>query len=176
LRWGLGRVAIFGSFPDQESQSTTLTAVNGTTTSGLPIEVAFGQVLPFFTAEIYYDYFGRRRVEYIPNAVFVGTYLWCLPVVVGTGAVKMTLRPSFSYYAGAVTSPRGEVLPIVTYQDVATTVTVPDGESLVIGGLRQVRDEANRRFSGLLRDVRVYESSSPTMIVTPRILRPIAPE
>ncbi len=176
LRWGYARSDLLASFPDQESRAFTMTGVNGTTTSGMPLDVAFGQVLPFFSAEVYYDAFGRRHVEYTPQAVFIGVELWCLPVVTGADLVRMTLRPTFSYYAGAVTSPRGQVVPIVSYQGVATTVTVPDGESLVIGGLRQVRDEANQRFEGLLHDVRVYDSSEPTMIVTPRILRPFPAE
>lgn len=172
LRWGYARSDLLASLPHQESRGFAVTGVNGTTTSGMPLDLAFGQVLPFFSAEVYYDVFGRRHVDYTPQAVFIGVELWCLPLVMGEDLVKMTLRPTFSYFAGAVTSPRGQVLPIVSYQGVATTITVPDGQSLVIGGLRQLRDEANRRFRGLLHDVRVYDSSNPTMIVTPRILRP----
>ncbi len=170
LSWGRGRAGLSATFADVESRSRTLTAVNGTTTSGLPIDVAFGQVLPFFTASVYYDAFGRRHVDYTPNAVFVGVRLWCLPVVTASNVVRMTLRPTFSYFAGAIVSPKREVVPIVTYQDVATTVSVSDGESLVIGGFRELRDDAQQQFRGLLSDVRVYDSSNPIMIVTPRII------
>lgn len=176
LSLGLGRADVLAGLVDTEARGKTVHAVNGTTTSGIPFEIAFGQVLPYFTASVTYDVFGRRHIDYVPHAVFIGFYLWCLPRVTAADLIHMTLRPTFSYYAGAVTSPRGERLPIVTYKGLTTTVTVPDGHSLVIGGLRQLRDEVNRRFRGLLHDVRVQDSSNPTMIVTPRIVRPFPAE
>ncbi|MCD6352369.1 MAG: hypothetical protein J7M26_09645 [Armatimonadetes bacterium] len=176
LRWGVGRTDLLASFTDQVTRSQTVTGVNATTTSGMPVEVGFGQVMPYFTASVYYDYFGHRHVDYQANAVFIGLQMWCLPTVLGSDRVRMVLRPTFSYYAGAVTSPRGETIPIVSYQTVATTVTVPDGQPLVIGGLNQMRDEVTRCFSGLLHDVRITDSSNPTMIVTPHIVRTIPPE
>ncbi|MBC7289394.1 MAG: hypothetical protein H5T86_15405 [Armatimonadetes bacterium] len=173
LSWARGRTEALLSLFDRIDRSQTTTAVNVTTTSGMPAEIAFGQVLPFFTATVYYDPFGRRHVDYLANAIFLGVQLWCLPVVTGADMVRVTVRPTFSFGAGQVTSPRGESIPIVTYQAAATTVTVPDGESIVIGGFGRARDEANRRFAGLLHDVRVTESSNPTMILTPHIIRPM---
>ncbi|MCX7599168.1 MAG: hypothetical protein N2512_09925 [Armatimonadetes bacterium] len=176
LRWGRGRADLLLGFEDRVSRARTETGINVTTTSGLPAEVGFGQVLPFFVARVWYDYFGRRHVEYEPDAVFIGLQLWVLPTVLGNDVVRMVLRPTFSYGAGFVASPRGEVIPIVRYQSVATTVDVPDGETMLVGGLRNLRDEAHQRFAGLLHDVRVYDSSNPMMFVTPRILRPEGPQ
>jgi len=176
LRWGRGRADLLLGIEDRLSRSRTETGINVTTTSGLPAEVGFGQVLPFFTARVWYDFFGRRHVDYEPDAVFIGLQLWVLPIVLGNETVRMVLRPTFSYGAGFVASPRGDVIPIVRYQSVATTVDVPDGEPIIIGGMRNLRDEAHRRFAGLLHDVRVYDSSNPLMFVTPRILRPQAQE
>lgn len=176
LRWGRGRADLLLGFEDRRSRGRTETGINVTTTSGIPAEVGFGQVLPFFTAHVWYDLFGRRHVDYEPDAVFIGLQLWVLPIVLGNDVVRMVLRPTFSYGAGFVASPRGDVIPIVRYESVATTVDVPDGESLLIGGLRNLRDEAHRRFAGLLHDVRVYDSSNPMMFVTPRIVRPQGPQ
>jgi type II secretory pathway component GspD/PulD (secretin) len=176
LRWGRGRAEIVTALAHEADQAHTTTGLNATTTSGMPVEVAFGQVLPYFTAQVWYDDFGRRHIDYWPEAVFVGLQLWCLPVVTGADLVRLTLRPTFSYAAGTVTSPRAETVPVVTYQAVATTVTVPDGEPLILGGMTRLREDASRRFAGLLRDVRVRDSSHPVMIVTPHILRPVPAE
>lgn len=176
LRWGRGRADLLLGFEDRSSRGSTETGINVTTTSGIPAEVGFGQVLPFFTAHVWYDFFGRRHVDYEPDAVFIGLQLWVLPVVLGSDTVRMVLRPTFSYGAGFVASPRGDVIPIVRYQSVATTVDVPDGETMVIGGLSNLRDEAHQRFAGLLHDIRVYDRSNPMMYVTPRIVRPQGPE
>ncbi len=173
LSWARGRADVLLSLFDRVDRARTTIGVNVTTTSGMPAEIAFGQVLPFFTASITYDAFGNRHVDYVVNAVFVGVQLWCLPTVTASDMVRVTIRPTFSFGAGQVTSPRGESIPIVTYQTVATTVMVPDGESIIIGGLARARNEAHRRFAGLLHDIRVTESSNPVMILTPRIIRPM---
>jgi hypothetical protein len=172
LQWGLGRTDLLLGLENSEDRGRTSVGINATTTSGLPVEAGFGQVLPFFTANVWYDDFGHRRVDYEADAVFIGLQMWVLPTVLGDDTVRMVLRPSFSYWAGTVTSPRGDSIPIVRYQEVATTVTVADGQPLVIGGMGHMRDDAHRRFAGLLQDVRDADNSSPVMIVTPHIIRP----
>jgi type II secretory pathway component GspD/PulD (secretin) len=176
LRLGLPRGNALLGLNDQVSRSRTITGLNVTTSSGLAVEAGFGQVLPFFTSRVTYDDFGNRHVDYFADAIFTGLELWVLPVVLPNDEVRMTLQPTFSFAAGTVQGPNGEQIPVVRYETVATTVTVPDGEPFVIGGMRNLRDEATTRFKGLLQDVRAFDSANPMMIVTPHILHSPAPE
>ncbi len=173
IRIGIGRTDLLLGLFSRRTMGHSVVAARGTTTSGLPFTLAFGQVLPFWSSTVSYNEFGQRVVEHTLNTVFVGVQFWCLPVVLGTDMVRMTLRPTFSYAVGYAISPYGSAVPVVTYQAAATTVAVPDGHSMVIGGLERLADEVNLRFSGILHQVRNYMRSRPLMIVTPQIIRPL---
>ncbi|MGD9497932.1 MAG: type II secretion system protein GspD [Armatimonadota bacterium] len=143
------------------------TAANVTGMSAQPMLISAGEVRPRTVSEVYYDPWGRRQVQYYVEGVFVGVTFWVLPTVNADDTVTMILRPMLSEVVGRVAHiGAGDV---VRRTLVETTVRVPDGEPLVIGGLDRRADELSRAFpasSGALRT-----SGSSVITVTPRIIR-----
>jgi type II secretory pathway component GspD/PulD (secretin) len=176
IKWALaGAQGLLGR-TEQVSRSVTMSGLSIVTSSGLAAEAGFGQVLPFFTSTVTYDALGNRHVDYSVDTIFTGLQLWVLPNVLPNDLVRMTVRPVFSFAAGTVQGPNGEQIPVERYETVATTVTVPDGEPMVIGGMGNLRDEANKRFGGMLQGQQVMDNANPLLIVTPHILHEPGPE
>ena len=176
IKWALPTAQGLLGRDEQVSRAVTISGLSITTSSGLAAEVGFGQVIPFFTSSVTYDAFGNRHVDYSVDTIFTGLQLWVLPVVLPNDMVRMTVRPVFSFAAGTVQGPNGEQVPVTRNETVATTVTVPDGEPMVIGGMGNLRDEANNRFGGLLQGQQVLDHTNPLLIVTPHILHEAGPE
>jgi type II secretory pathway component GspD/PulD (secretin) len=154
-----------------QSSGQVMTAVNVTTTNNIPAVITFGRMIPYTTAEVAYDPFGRRIVSYNIDAVFIGTELFVQPRINGDDTVTMLIRPTFIDAAGSITTPNGINLPITETVGTQALVTVRDGQTIQLGGFERSQQEYNSRFGGLLQG-RVSESfSHPRLFVTPRILR-----
>lgn len=149
------------------SQRHTTTAANVTGMSGTPLIISAGEVRPRIAADVWYDPWGQRHVEYYPEAVFAGMTLWVLPTVYGDDTVTMVLRPMLSEVVGAV--PQIGAGDIIRRTLVETTVRVPDGQSLVIGGLDRRLDEMTREYP-VSRGSQRSDNSS-VISVTPTIIR-----
>lgn len=145
----------------------TVTGANVTGMSGTPLVISAGEVRPRIAANVWYDPWGRRHVEYYPEAVFAGVTLWVLPTVHADDTVTMVLRPMLSEVAGA--APQIGAGDIIRRTLVETTVRVPDGQPLVIGGLDRRLDELSRDFPASQGTRRGDDSSIIT--VTPTIIR-----
>lgn len=146
-----------------------MTEAQVTCTSGQPALIAVGEVRPWFSGNVYYDPFGGRHVEYIPHAAFAGVTFWVLPQVIGDNAVQMQISADFSEFAGPAPNVRAGEISV--HQLLETTVTVADGQPMVIGGLRRYLDEANLRWPGSTSGQRTDTDS--IISVTPRIIRPL---
>lgn len=81
-----------------------------------------------------------------------GIKLDVMPKIAADGTIEMTVRPEFSRLTGF--SP-GDNQPIIDTRSAETTVRVVNGQTLVIGGMRQRSDVGD--FSGVpgAKDVRV---------------------
>ncbi|MGC9318746.1 MAG: type II secretion system protein GspD [Armatimonadota bacterium] len=149
----------------RERQATT--AANVTGMSATAMVISAGEVRPWISSSVYYDPWGRRHVEYYPEAVFVGVTLWVLPTVHGDDTVTMVLRPVLSEAAGpAAQIGAGDV---ITRTLAETTVRVADGQPMVIGGMDRRLDELSRSFPA--SEGRVRSSRESVMTVTPTIVR-----
>lgn len=115
-----------------------------------------------------------------------GVSLDVTPYILSKGQIALHVAPSVSAldYTNAVTI-NGYSVPALTVRQADTTVTLGNGESLVIGGLvdRQMQQDINK--VPLLGDLPIigaffrsiqYSSSNMELaiIVTPRLVRPIA--
>lgn len=161
-----GLRGLFG-YDAGSSRRHTTTAANVTGMSGTPLVISAGEVRPRIVADVWYDPWGQRHVEYYPEAIFAGMTLWVLPTVHGDDAVTMVLRPVLSEVVGAV--PQIGAGDIIKRTLVETTVRVPDGQSLVIGGLDRRLDEMTREFPASRGSQRA--DSSSVITVTPTIIR-----
>ncbi len=166
LSWGLPNMAGLAGFDRGTSGSSGMTEAQVTGTSGQPAVIAVGEVRPWFSASVYYDAWGGRHVEYIPHASFAGVTFWVLPQVVGNNMVKMQIAADFSKVAGPAPDIRAG--DVTVHQMIQTTVTVADGQPLVIGGLRRQLNEASYRWPGS-RGGR-YDDTDSIITVTPRII------
>ncbi|MBM4143326.1 MAG: type II secretion system protein GspD [Lentisphaerae bacterium] len=110
----------------------------------------------------------------------VGIKLKITPHVIEGGEVRMTLNPTIE--AVIDQGPAGtQFAPTIAKRQVSTTVTVPDGATIVIAGLtREDRTRVRRRVPllgsvplvGLLfrRDAETLEKTNMLIFVTPRVV------
>lgn len=168
-----GNTRVVGGWNRETSQGQTLTAASVTTTNNIPALLSVGRMLPYTNTQVSYDYYGNRRVTYEIDAVFIGTELFVQPRINGDDSVTMVLRPTFVEAAGTLIAPNGVSLPITDTVSTQTVVTVPDGQTIQIGGFERSRQEYSTRFGGLLsgQDARTY--SHPRLFVTPHIVRDV---
>lgn len=78
-----------------------------------------------------------------PNTITEGIVLDVTPQI-GDDAITMTIHPSISERLGQVTSPNGDVVPVIAVRATDTVVRVQDGQTVVIGGLMEQRSTRNR--------------------------------
>ena len=67
----------------------------------------------------------------------VGISLAVTPTINADGYVTMKIKPEISSVVGSLTTPSGNIIPIVDTSTTETTVMVKDGSTIVIGGLRK---------------------------------------
>lgn len=169
LSFGVGNLRAGLGYDDRTTRRRAMTAANVTGMSGQPMLISVGEIRPRIVGRLYYDPWGNRHVEYYPEAIFVGVTFWVLPTVNADDSVTMVLRPELSEAVG----PAAQIGwgDIVRRTLVETTVRVPDGQSLVIGGLDRRADEISRSFPASSGAVRTDGSS--ILSVTPNIIRPM---
>lgn len=167
LGYRIGNLAAMLGYDARSSHRRASTATHITGMSGLPLIISAGEARPRIVSEVYYDRWGRRHIHYYPEAVFAGVSLWVLPTVHADDSVTMVLRPMFSEVVGpAQQIGAGDIMRRTMLE---TTVRVPDGQSLVIGGLDRHLDEMSRSYPASSGQARTGNSSVIT--VTPSIVR-----
>lgn len=130
-----------------------------------------------------YQTFSQSQVSTVQNVQFmnIGTQLRLRPFVSSDGMVRMEIHPERS--SGKVVNN----VPQTSTSEVTTNVMVPDGATIVIGGLMQ--DEKQVEMQGVLglgglpligplfRDRRQVEKRDELVVIlTPRIWNPAQPE
>lgn len=167
LGFRIGNLSAILGYEQGESRRHAVTATNITGMSGIPLAISAGEARPRIVSEIWYDPWGRRQVVSYPETVFAGVTLWVLPTVHADDTVTMVLRPMLSEFAGP--APQARAGDIVRSTMVETTVRVPDGQSLVIGGLDRYLDEMSRSFPASYGNMRSENNS--VISVRPTIVR-----
>jgi len=110
-----------------------------------------------------------------------------MPRINADDSVTLYLEPTLEDQIGEVVGPGGEAVPIITTQYVSTTVTVPDGDTVVMGGLIRKDESTNYNHTPLLSKLPIIgplfrsktfrQSNSELLIfVTPQIIREIPPQ
>jgi type II secretory pathway component GspD/PulD (secretin) len=170
--WGMGDVAALGGVDLRRGRGRNVVGANVTTFNNTPATVSFGQVLPFFISHVTYDWWGNRHVDTEANAIFTGIEFWVLPRINADDSVTLRLIPTITDAVGAVTAPDGSSLPITKTVMTDVNVRVPDGQSLVIGGMERSADDATQRFRSLLGETQITRATHPVLLVTPHVIRP----
>ncbi|MEN6547427.1 MAG: hypothetical protein ABFE07_15445 [Armatimonadia bacterium] len=147
-------------------------------------EINFYTEIPYFSAQVSYNQFGTREVDFTSEFITVENSLWVVPRINADDSVTVYLEPTLEDTVGEVTGPNGESIPIVTSQYVSTQVRVGDGETIVLGGLIRKDESINLRETPLLSKLpilgRLFQSRSTSkrnsellVFVTPRIVRDV---
>lgn len=111
------------------------------------------------------------------ETISAGVILKVRPYVVEDGEIILTLSPEVSNVVGAGL----QDLPVVSRRTVTTTVRVREGETLVLGGLRQLIEVTTEGKVPLLGDIPILgalfrhkkttrEDKDVVILITPRIL------
>ncbi len=167
IAYTVGNLRAMLGYDARDAYRRKSTATNVTGMSGMPLVISVGEARPRIVSEVYYDHWGRRRVHHYPEAVFAGVTLWVMPTVHADDSVTMVLRPMLSEVVGP--APQVGAGDIVRRTMVETTVRVPDGQSLVIGGLDRHLDDLSRSFPA--SSGRTRGDSSSVITVSPTIVR-----
>lgn len=151
-------------------------------------EVNFYTTIPYFVATSEYNQFGQRvATEVDIEEAYVENSLYVMPRINADDSVTLYLEPTLEDQIGEVVGPGGEAVPIITTQYVSTTVTVPDGDTVVMGGLIRKDESTNYNHTPLLSKLPIIgplfrsktfrQSNSELLIfVTPQIIREIPPQ
>jgi type II secretory pathway component GspD/PulD (secretin) len=182
IRYGRGRWWAELAVLQNQSQATVINEPRVVCMNGMPGIIAFQTEIPYFSATISFNQFGQRTVDYTSDVVTVSNELSVVPQINPDDSVKMLLAPQLEDQVGTVEGPNGERIPIITSQYVETMVRVPDGETVVLGGVIRADESVNVRKTPLLSEIpiigklfqskRVEKTNSELLIfVTPRIVR-----
>ena len=132
-----------------------------TVASGQTARMLAGQELPIQSARISNDKFISETITYKP----VGVQLYITPQVIGRNDVKLHVVTVVSAVSGFAPLPNMEdgmpgdtiINPIIDSREAETYVTVSDGSTLVIGGLRMIRTVTREAKVPGLGDLQVIE-------------------
>lgn len=187
MRYGMGRFWAELAVLQNRGQATVINQPKVTCMNGTPGTISFETEIPYFAATISYNQFGQRTVDYTSEFVQVVSELWVVPQINPDDSVRMQLSPQLQDQVGTVEGPNGERIPIITTQFVETMVRVPDGETIVLGGVVRKDESNNIRSTPLLSDIPIIgglfqskrkeiTSTELLIFVTPRIIRDMAVE
>lgn len=147
-------------------------------------EINFFTTIPYFSAQVSYNQFGTREVDFTSEFIDVENSLWVVPRINADDSITVYLEPTLEDTVGEVEGPNGERIPIVTSQYVSTQVRVGDGETIVLGGLIRKSESSTLRETPLLSRIPIIgrlfqarrtgkDNSELLIFVTPRIVRDV---
>ena len=165
----------------QEGRAQLVNEPRITTQNNMPGEVDFTTTIPYFSAQVTYNEFGQRTVDYTTDSVDVDQSLYVTPRINGDDSITLQLSPNISDQVGQVVGPNGEVVPIVSSQTATTQVTVGDGQTLCIGGLIRKNESVNTKLTPLLSSIpiigelfkgktKTVNNSELLIFITPEII------
>jgi len=146
--------------------------------------VALGEVVPIRFAYRCCEFTGSACVGVGPclprycrpwchKAIFQGIELWVQPTIGQDDAIAMVMRPRLTEWAGELCCPEEcRPVPITRYQSAKTAIEIREGESIVITGLHRDNYVLNQSLKGFDRLYREKLSANPTLIITPKIVKP----
>jgi MSHA type pilus biogenesis protein MshL len=95
----------------------------------------------------------ERTTQTIPQVVSIGVTLDVTPQIASDGTVTMHIHPIVTDKLGDAVSPTGETAPIVSIRETDTLVRVADGQTVIIGGLMEDKDDDRVEKVPVLGDI-----------------------
>lgn len=120
-------------------------------------------------------------VTFTPDTITEGIILSVTPQIGRDGRILLAIHPSITEKVGTASAPDGNTAPIVDVRETNTMVTVPDGETVFIGGLMQERTQETVKSVPLLGDIpflgvlfrntdQTKKKTELVILITPRIV------
>jgi type II secretory pathway component GspD/PulD (secretin) len=121
-------------------------------------------------------------VTFTPDTITEGIILSVTPQIGQDGRILLAIHPTITEKVGEAKAPDGNTAPIVDVRETNTMVTVPDGETVFIGGLMQERTQETVKSVPLLGDIPFFgalfrntdqkkKKTELVILITPRLLR-----
>jgi MSHA biogenesis protein MshL len=95
----------------------------------------------------------ERTTQTIPQVVSIGVTLDVTPQIASDGTVTMHIHPIVTDKLGDAVAPTGETAPIVSIRETDTLVRVADGQTVIIGGLMEDKDDDRVEKVPILGDI-----------------------
>jgi MSHA type pilus biogenesis protein MshL len=126
-------------------------------------------------------------VTFTPDTITEGIILTVTPQIGRDGAIMLAIHPSITEKVGEAKAPDGNTAPIVDVRETNTVVTVPDGQTVFIGGLMQERTQEIVKAVPFMGDIpflgALFRSTDQqkkktelVILITPRLLTGTAAE
>jgi general secretion pathway protein D len=193
-------VYLFVTALQGDTRSNLVQAPKVTTFNGALASINSANIINYVGALIPIVGAGAVAFQPIPSQINDGVFLFVTPVVSADRRyVRMTLSPMFNTFSGfdtisvpaavgggglggGATSVNATIqLPRITNNQVNTTVTVPDGGTVLLGGVKRLREERKEfgvpilsktpLINRLFRNIGIgRETDSLMLMVTPRII------
>ena len=142
LNFGMLKANNFSAFLDAletQGQVRVLSSPRVSTMNNLPATIRVVDQIPVIDREII-DSQGGLRTEFNIRFVEAGVTIAVTPQVGEDGIITVVAQPRITEQTGTVITPDGlQSEPILSTRETTATVRVPDGQALVIGGLRSTR-------------------------------------
>ncbi len=188
VRYSRGRLQATLAALQNEGRATVINAPHVTCPNNQYAMISFYTTIPYYTSTTEYNQFGQRIASEVEwEELEVENTLEVVPRINADDTITIEVYPILENQVGEVVGPNGETMPIIVSQEVMTTVTVADGDTIVMGGL-MTKDESYTYqntpllsklpiIGKLFRSKRVKTSNSELLIfVTPRIIRDVPPQ
>jgi len=137
------------------------------TMNNMPANIYFESVFPFFeqSSVVQPGITGGQVITgSVLNTVYIRSGLYVVPKVNEDNSVTVTLSPTVNDVTSTITGPGGSIIPIVSGRGLQTTLTVKNGETIVMGGFVRSTFTRNRNRIPLLSDIpligKLFQSSN----------------
>ncbi|MGH7423514.1 MAG: secretin and TonB N-terminal domain-containing protein, partial [Candidatus Methylomirabilales bacterium] len=95
----------------------------------------------------------ERTTQTVPQVVSIGVTMDVTPQIASDGTVTMHIHPIVTDKLGDAVSATGETAPIVSIRETDTLVRVADGQTVIIGGLMEDKDDDRVEKVPVLGDI-----------------------
>jgi len=188
VRYSRGRFQATLAALQNEGRATVINAPHVICPNNQFATISFYTTIPYYTSTTEYNQFGQRIATEIEwEEAEIENTLEVVPRINADDTITIELYPILEDQVGEVIGPNGESMPIIVSQEVMTTVTVADGDTIVMGGL--IRKDESYTYQNtpllsklpiigkLFRSKRTRSSNSELLIfVTPKIIREVPPQ
>lgn len=148
-----GDYSVFVDALQSQGQVRVLSSPHVSTMNNVPANIRVVDQIPVISREVITDQ-GVARSEFSVTFVEAGVTVQVTPMIGEDGQITVDVRPQITEQTGTVITPDALIeQPILSTRATSTVVRVPDGQAVVLGGLRSTRKDEVRQGVPFLMDI-----------------------